>query len=154
MPLVTARNAFAPGTNVPDMPLAELNTTPLIDVLLVLLVMFILSMPAAFNQTDFPLPQGNPPIEARILPQNTVSIDASGQTWWNAVKVSDAQLNRLLSAANHRAVPPLIRFQPESQAPYGRSLQVLGFIKASDPAGFAFAGNEQFADFGRPETRR
>ncbi|HCF25278.1 MULTISPECIES: biopolymer transporter ExbD [unclassified Novosphingobium] len=133
---------------VNDGPLAELNTTPLIDVMLVLLVMFILSVPTALHQTSFNLPRsdGTPP-KAPILPENMVSLTSVAEIRWNGQAVSEGQLVSLLQASTHRQPEPLIRFEPESGAPYGASLRVLNLIRATDPAAFAFSGNEKYADF-------
>jgi biopolymer transport protein ExbD len=139
---------MAQTLTVNDRPLAELNTTPLIDVMLVLLVMFILSVPTALHQTSFDLPQsdGTPP-NAPILPENMVTLTPTATIRWNGQVVSEGQLVSLLQASTHRQPEPLIRFEPESRAPYGASLRVLNLIRATDPAAFAFAGNEKYADF-------
>ena len=129
-------------------PLAELNTTPLIDVLLVLLVMFILSIPTALHQTSFDLPRPGPvPPQTPILSQNLVSLSPTGSVGWNGRTVSEGQLVSLLQASTQLPQEPLIQFEPDAGAPYGASLRVLNLIRATDPAAFAFSGNEKYADF-------
>jgi biopolymer transport protein ExbD len=137
-------------------PIGELNTTPLIDVMLVLLVMFILSIPAAMNEIPFNLPQDSGTLTpTQILPQNLISLSSTSAISWNGQTVSEDQLVTLLKAAALRRPEPLIRFEPEAGAPYGAALRTLSLIRASDPATFAFSGNEKYARFGKvePKTR-
>ena len=146
---------MAPSLAASDLPLSDLNTTPLIDVLLVLLVMFILSIPAALHETPFDLPQDSiDPPQVPVLAQNLVSISPAETISWNGQTVSEGQLILLLQAAALRDPEPLIRFEPEAGAPYGASLRVLGLIRASDPAAFAFSGNEKYLDFGKALPQR
>jgi biopolymer transport protein ExbD len=131
-------------------PIAEINTTPLIDVLLVLLIMLLLSVPAAFDALNYDLPRPSP-IEqnTEILAQNRLSVTATGVITWNGIAVSEGQLVTLLAAAARLHPQPLVRFEPEGNAPYGKTARVLGIVKAADPASFAFAGTEHFAAFGK-----
>ncbi len=138
-----------------DRPLAELNTTPLIDVMLVLLVMFILSVPTALHETSFDLPHPGPDLPHRsILPENMISLTAAAEIQWNGERVGEGQLVTLLQAATHRQPEPLIRFEPEAGAPYGASLRVLNLIRSTDPAAFAFSGNEKYASFAEAQPAK
>lgn len=126
--------------------MADLNTTPLIDVMLVLLVMFIITIPVATNSIELELPQG------KIRPtigtvSNTVSIATSGQVYWNDSPASDAELRSALAATLALPVEPELRFQPAPAAGYGRAAEVLAQIKAAGVTRIGFVGNEQFAAF-------
>lgn len=135
-------------------PLSELNTTPLIDVLLVLLVMFIITIPAATHEIPFELPVPGPiaPLP-EIYPENTISVSAESTISWNGNPVSEAGLLTLLRASVSLAQEPLLRFDPQAAAPYGATMRVLNLIRASEPASFAFVGNDRYAQFGKAEPR-
>lgn len=134
-------------------PLSELNTTPLIDVMLVLLVMFIITIPAATHETQFQLPAPGP-IDAlpKIWPENTISVTAQSAITWNGSAVSEAGLVTLLRASASLTQEPLLRFDPQSAAPYGATLRVLNIVRASNPASFAFVGNDRYAKFGKSSS--
>jgi biopolymer transport protein ExbD len=133
-----------------DQPLGELNTTPLIDVMLVLLVMFIISVPVTSHQLTFDLPSPAP-VDPRtpVLPENLLSIEANGTITWNAAGVSEAQLVTLLKTSAALKPASLIKFEPSASAPYGQTMRVMNLVKATDPAAFAFSGNERYAEFGK-----
>lgn len=132
-------------------PMMEMNTTPLIDVMLCLLIMFIMSVPVATHSTDIDLPAPQPP--TNIPPPDTVKnkvvLSAGNQILWNGNVVTDGQLVSLLQQTTHMSVEPELQFQPEPQASYDLSAKVLQIIKASGVTKFGFVGNEQFANFNR-----
>lgn len=130
-----------------DRPLAELNTTPLIDVLLVLLIMFIMLVPVASHVIPIDLPTDGPPVPIRA--QNDLAVTPDGTITWNGRATSEASLAATLTAAAMLKPEPVVRFQPAAQAPYGASARVLRVVKQSGLAGFAFVGNERYADFAR-----
>lgn len=131
-------------------PMGEMNTTPLIDVLLVLLVMFILAVPAAVNEVPFDLPaQSDQPLTTPIRAQNDLTIDARGQAAWNGQPIGDAALFAALRQTASIAPEPLVRFTPDGTAPYSASARVLRLIKMAGVTTFAFVGNEQYADFAK-----
>ena len=132
-------------------PLGQMNTTPLIDVMLVLLVMFILAVPAAVNQVAVDLPYPPTTIDPpQILhDKNTVSIGAASEIRWNGQLVSQGQLGSLLQQSLKIAPEPELRFQPDPAAPYDSAAKVLNIIKASRVSAFGFVGNERYAQFGK-----
>lgn len=130
-------------------PLADLNTTPLIDVLLVLLILFVITVPAATHNLEVPLPsdtRGTPPINPT---RNTVTIDPAGIVAWNGTAVSQPSLAALLVGTTHLVPEPELRFEPTGQAPYDAAARTLQTIRGSGVRGFGFVGNERYADFGK-----
>jgi biopolymer transport protein ExbD len=131
-------------------PMGEINTTPLIDVMLVLLIMFVISIPAATHSLEVPLPVGG---EGRIHDSNRLILTAGDSVLWNGEEVSLAELSALLSAAARRPVEPELQFAPDGSASYGLSAEVLRLIKDSGLGAFGFVGNERFSEFGAPPKR-
>lgn len=128
------------------LPIGEINTTPLIDVMLVLLVMLIITIPAATHSLEVPLPQGADPFHT-IRPINTVAIDNRNRILWNGATVSPSELAALLGASARMSAEPELRFQPEGSASYGLSAEVLRLIKNSGVTAFGFVGNEHHSEF-------
>jgi biopolymer transport protein ExbD len=128
-------------------PLADLNTTPLIDVLLVLLILFVITIPAATHSLEVPLPSSN---GKTIQPTtNSVTIDPVGTVAWNGAPVSQTELAGLLAATTQLRPEPELRFEPAAQAPYAAAARTLQTIQTSGVSGFGFVGTERFADFAR-----
>jgi biopolymer transport protein ExbD len=134
--------------STPQSPIAEINTTPLIDVMLVLLIMFVITIPAANHSLEIPLPgEGGPSHE--ILPVNTIAISPGDEVTWNSEPVTLRELDGLLAHSQRLPIEPELRFRPAGSASYGISAQVLAHIKQSGASAFGFVGNEAWADFPR-----
>jgi len=130
-------------------PIADLNTTPLIDVMLVLLIMFIITIPMATHSVKVNLPQkGEPGIAADVdLTKNILSVSAQGTILWNGhVTTRDGLKDRLRYALN-LATPPMLFFKPDSEARYEIVNTLLSDIKRSGTTRLAFIGNERFDTF-------
>jgi biopolymer transport protein ExbD len=133
-------------------PMMEINTTPLIDVMLVLLIMFIITIPVATHSVDIDLPVPNPndPPPPPVKPVvNKVVLTRDGQTLWNGTPLTGGQLVQNLEATRNMNPEPELQFQPEPEASYDLSAKVLNIIKASKVTKFGFVGNEQFSEFGK-----
>lgn len=132
-------------------PMMEMNTTPLIDVMLVLLIMFIITIPVATHSTDIDLPVATPP--TNLPPPNTdknkLVLSPSNQILWNGQPVSEGQLVSLLKQTLSFEVEPELQFQPDPQASYDLSARVLQIIKGSKVTKFGFVGNEQYSEFSK-----
>jgi biopolymer transport protein ExbD len=107
----------------------QLNATPLIDVLLVLLVMLIFTLPIATHTVKLNLPQGPPGPPA---PAVRLDVFDDGSLYWNGDPVAsiEALLPRLSAIAGLENAPPL-KVVPERRAPYGRVAQVLAAAQRS-----------------------
>ena len=133
-------------------PLRELNTTPLIDVMLVILVVLILAVPAATHSLDYDLPGVTPPVDVPVHKvRNRISISANDAVEWNGTRVDGPQLVAVLAQANALTPEPQLEFAPEAEASYELSAQVLRIVKASGATNFGFVGNELHRDFTRAQ---
>ena len=133
-------------------PMMEMNTTPLIDVMLVLLIMFIITIPVATHSIDIDLPVATPPTDTPppIDPiKNKIVLTQDSKILWNGVQIDQNGLVNSLQATTRMATEPELQFQPEPEASYELSAQVLQVIKAANVTKFGFVGNEQFANFGK-----
>lgn len=131
-------------------PMMDMNTTPLIDVMLVLLIMFIITIPIATHSIDIDLPVPNPN-EAPpppVLPiVNKVVVLGDGQILWNGTPLSEGQLVSNLKSTTQMSPEPELQFQPEAEASYDQSANVLNMIKATQVTKFGFVGNERYSEF-------
>ena len=133
-------------------PMMEMNTTPLIDVMLVLLIMFIITIPVATHAVniDLPVPDTNPPPENQIDPiQNKIVLTQADEILWNGAPINQNELVRNLNLTKDIEPEPELQFEPEPQASYDLSVKVLQVIKGSGVTKFGFVGNEKYRQFGR-----
>lgn len=123
---------------------AAINTTPLVDVMLVLLIIFLITIPVASHTVPVALPkQNNQPRET--LPENVnLSVTQNGTVYWNAQAVSPEALLDKLKAISQQTPQPAIHIHGDSQAryePIGKvvlaaqraGIQKLGFITEPQP---------------------
>jgi len=123
-------------------PVSELNTTPLIDVMLVLLVMFIVTIPIQTHAIKIDLPAGAPPLEVR--PVNLLTIASNGTTSWNGQAVDQQRLRATLRSSQQQAVIPELHLWPDANARYDAVDHVLAVIKQEHVSRFGFVGNENY----------
>jgi len=132
-------------------PMMEMNTTPLIDVMLVLLIMFIITIPVATHSVDIDLPapteNPNPPPVDPI--KNKIVLTPAGEILWNGTPIDQGTLVANLQQSLTFAVEPELQFEPEPMASYDLSAKVLNIIKASKVTKFGFVGNEKYRVFGK-----
>jgi biopolymer transport protein ExbD len=126
-------------------PMMEMNTTPLIDVMLVLLIMFIITIPIQTHAVKVDLPQNSPNSAPPIEPQkNKLYIDANGNLFWNSVQIDDVTLRQYLDASLQQNPEPELHFQPDPQARYEVVDRVLAIVKRANVTKLGFVGNEQY----------
>src|SRR5688500_3149380 len=132
-------------------PMMEMNMTPLIDVLLVLLIMFIITIPVATHSIDIDLPVANPdPPPDMVDPiKNKIVLTPQNEILWNGEPISQGTLVANLRTSLRMPVEPELQFEPEPQASYDLSARVLTIIKASGVTKFGFVGNEKYRVFGK-----
>lgn len=129
-------------------PMMEMNTTPLIDVMLVLLIMFIITIPVATHSVDIDLPAPSPPTEDIIDPiKNKIVLTPMNEILWNGTSISSGELVANLQHTKAIVPEPELQFEPDAQASYELSAQVLNIIKGSGVSKFGFVGNEKYRTF-------
>jgi biopolymer transport protein ExbD len=132
-------------------PMMEMNTTPLIDVMLVLLIMFIITIPVATHSVniDLPAPNPNPPPVTIDPVKNKLVLTAQNIILWNGAAIKEGDLVTFLEATKAMNPEPELQFQPEEYASYTIANRLLRIITASKVTKFGFVGNENFATFGK-----
>ena len=131
-------------------PMMEMNMTPLIDVLLVLLIMFIITIPIATHAVNIDLPQPDPnPPPVDVEPdKNKLVLTQDDRMLWNGEQITEGQLVTLLQQSLRINPEPELQFEPEALASYDLSARTLQIIKASGVTKFGFVGNERYRTFG------
>ena len=124
-------------------PMTELNTTPLIDVMLVLLVMMIITIPPPSHVVNVESP-GPPPIVAVDRVKNRLVVTAAGATLWNGTPVAQRTLRGLLETSARMEPAPELHFQPDAAARYARVDEVLAMSKQAGVTSMGFVGNEAY----------
>jgi biopolymer transport protein ExbD len=136
------------GSNREGEPMLDMNVVPLIDVLLVLLIMFIITIPVQSHAVKLDLPQDSqappPPIEPT---KNKVVVTAAGQILWNGAPVNQEQLRQYLELSQQMNPIPELHLQPEPDARYELVDEVLAVTKRAHVEKMGFVGNEAYMNF-------
>jgi biopolymer transport protein ExbD len=134
------------GSNESGEPMMDINTTPLIDVMLVLLIMFIITIPPQSHAVKLDLPQNQsdqppPPIDPV---KNKVVITQGGAVLWNGAPVNLTQLRQFLDVTQQMDPIPELHLQPEPDARYELVDEVLAVTKQAKVSKMGFVGNEAY----------
>jgi biopolymer transport protein ExbD len=129
-----------------DQPMMDMNTTPLIDVMLVLLIMFIITIPIQTHAVKVDLPINDPNQQKPLIdPQkNKIVIQPDGVVLWNGAPTDPATLQQYLTQTTQLNPEPELHFQPDPAARYEKVDQILAIIKRSNVSKLGFIGNEQY----------
>lgn len=132
-------------------PMMEMNTTPLIDVLLVLLIMFIITIPVQTHAVKLDLPVDSPDQPPPDIDpvKNRLGITPTNQILWNDTPVSLNQVKTYLAQTKSMVPEPELQFQPDAVSAYLTVDRVLAEIKDSGVSKFGFVGNEQYSSFNK-----
>ena len=128
-------------------PMMEINTTPLIDVMLVLLIMIIMTIPIQSHAVKLDLPQDQnqqrPPIDPV---KNKIVVTPQGAVLWNGTPVNLTTLRQYLELTTTMNPVPELHLQPEPQARYALVDEVLAVTKRAQVTAMGFVGNEAYAN--------
>ena len=130
-----------------DQPIMDLNTTPLIDVMLVLLVMFVITIPIQTHAIKLDLPVACPTCPRVDAKANTITISRRDQLAWNGTPISNKQLGYMLWQTQRMQPAPELHLRPDPDARYEVVDEVLGVIKREQVKKFGFVGNEAYANW-------
>ena len=127
-----------------SMPMSEINTTPLIDVMLVLLIMLIITIPLQTHAVKLDIPSCDKcPIPDAT--KNEVVITRGGAILWNGTDVGEAGLRYELALTRRMRTAPELHLRPDPEARYEVVDKVLADIKRADVKKVGFVGNEAYA---------
>jgi biopolymer transport protein ExbD len=129
---------FNSGNNA---PMSEINMTPLVDVMLVLLIIFIVTAPLMTQAIKVDLPQVN----AAALDQKPetirIAVKADGETYWNEGLVTEEQLKAKMEAASKTEPQPEVHMSADKEARYEKIAEVMGAARDAGLAKFGFVTN-------------
>jgi biopolymer transport protein ExbD len=126
-------------------PMLDINTTPLIDVMLVLLIMFIITLPIQTHavKLDLPVNQNTPPPPIQPL-KNTVGVTAQNVITWNGNPITMDQLRTYLEVTQQMNPVPELHLQPDATARYELVDEILAVTKRAHVQKMGFVGNEYY----------
>jgi biopolymer transport protein ExbD len=125
--------------------MVEMNTTPLIDVMLVLLIMLIITIPIQLHSVNLNMPTGNPPPPTAPPVVVTIDIDFDGTVFWNGEVVPDrAALEARLINTAAMADQPEVHLRPNKLVEYKAVATVMASAQRLGVTKLGMVGNEQF----------
>jgi biopolymer transport protein ExbD len=125
----------------------DINTTPLIDVMLVLLVMLIITIPIQLHAVNLNLPIGNPPPPLTLPEVVKIDVDDQSKVYWNGEVLPDrATLEAKISEAAKQSVQPEVHLRPNKLAKYSVVAGVMASAQRLGLTKIGIVGSEQFVE--------
>ncbi len=109
--------------------MSEINVTPLVDVMLVLLVVFIVTAPLLTQAITVKLPQTVATAPAVPKPPHTLHLHADGSAWLEQTPLTDTALGPVLSQLVRTQSPVELRLHADQQVPYGRVAEIMAIAQ-------------------------
>jgi biopolymer transport protein ExbD len=124
-------------------PMSEINVTPLVDVMLVLLVIFIIAAPFMASRLALDLPQAEVPVAAPAGNEAFVSVevDARGQIHWAGQPVSVDTLRERLQETARRSPATELQLRADASVPYGQVVQLIGLAQSAGLSRIGFVAD-------------
>lgn len=129
-----------------DNSMCDINTTPLIDVMLVLLIVFIITIPPLTHAVKLDNPIGNPPPPITLPEVINLEVDFDGTILWNATPIDMATLGQYLRSEADKVPQPEVHLRPHKRARYDVVAKVLAACQRNKIKKIGFVGNEQFLE--------
>jgi biopolymer transport protein ExbD len=134
------------GSGDPEVML-DINTTPLIDVMLVLLVMIIITIPIQLHSVNLNMPTGTPPPQVELPEVVKLDIDGRGVVYWNAEAMPDrATLEARMTEAAAKPRQPEVHLRPDKAAKYAIVAGVMASAQRIGLTKIGIVGSEQFIE--------
>jgi biopolymer transport protein ExbD len=113
-------------------PMAEINVTPLVDVMLVLLIIFMITAPLMSHKIRIDLPQANPNVQEQNPPEPIdLAIKENGDLFWNDEPVTDAILQAQLRVAAQKSPQPELQIRADKPTQWQKIATVMAEAKAA-----------------------
>ncbi len=125
-------------------PMMEMNMTPLIDVMLVLIIMFIITIPVQNHAVNLNMPTGNPPPVEKPPPVVDILIDFDGTIYWDNVVIDHATLEAKFAGIATEKDQPEVHLRPNKLAKYKSVAAVMAAAQRLGVTKIGMVGNEQF----------
>ncbi len=139
-------NIGSPSGGEPEV-MVEINTTPLIDVMLVLLIMLIITIPIQLHAVNLNLPVGTPPQQLEPPPKIQIDVDDKSQVYWQGELITEpAELERRMREMAALPQQPDIHLRPNKLARYETVASILAATKRLGLNKIAVIGSEQFVE--------
>ena len=128
-----------------DEPMMDINTTPLIDVMLVLIIMLIITIPIQLHSVNLNMPTGTPPPPTKDPVVVTIDVDFDGTVLWNGEALPDrAALEARLRNVAAEADQPEVHLRPNKLVEYKSVAMVMASAQRLGVTKLGIVGNEQF----------
>jgi biopolymer transport protein ExbD len=113
-------------------PMAEINVTPLVDVMLVLLIIFMITAPLMSHKIRIDLPQANPNVQEQNPPEPIdLAVKQSGEIFWNDELVTEAMLQAQLRVAAQKNPQPELQIRADKDTKYQLIATVMANAKSA-----------------------
>ncbi|HEU0097271.1 MAG TPA: biopolymer transporter ExbD [Allosphingosinicella sp.] len=139
---MTSRRRIA-HADVAEQPFSTINTTPIIDVMLVLLIMFIITLPLTTHSVKIDIPRDG--LTQKEPETHRLVLDSAGGLTWDGAPVAEAALPARLAAFRHSGPDDFLLFRAEAETRYEDFDRVLAHVKRAGVERLGFDRNDRFA---------